>query len=163
MSPPTSVNSRPGYEAGTMWRVANCANCTRRKAKKRKSSDEYGVWLIATYCWLKLHQSRGSRWHLRYPDLQPDSPSGRSKSFDAGNRYWQCRRDSTKSRKRVPPQAPAHATAPAAFACRTRYCKSSGPRQVSARMCETSDETKPDRVFAGKEDDKDRRGRRFGG
>ena len=37
------------------------------------------------------------------------------------------------------------------------------PGQVSARTRETCDETKPDRVFAGKENDRDRRARRFGG
>ena len=72
-----------------MWRVANCANCTRRKAKKRSLTNENGVWPIATYC-CKSRIDLAARAGIEYLDLQPDSPSGRPLMW---SRYWQCRRD----------------------------------------------------------------------
>ena len=92
-------------------------------------------------------------------DLQPHAANSRFHTFQCGRSTRRTGRIDEHGNTSDPGH---HLTQEFQPLCRQLDRENVDPRQVATRPGEAGDQTKLDRVFAGKEDDGDRCGRRFG-
>src|SRR5262245_13066734 len=158
ISPPTSAISRVGYVAGTAWRDARLASCTRRLLKRAslptKSASGRSRTKVAKAASISRPVLALKTW-ICSPMARAASSTSRNvlSAFRGGGRIDEHGHTSRSGHQLTQELQPL---------CHQLTTEKIDTRHVAARAGKAGDKTEPHRVFVDGEDDGDRRSCRLG-